>query len=204
MMSLMWSPKAPQLPSRRSGASPGIGTIPRRAERRRRQISMAMLNSMRPSINRRPPIESDTIALPERRPTTMRPTQALQVLRYRRTKLTTKDVGKGFYKGNRTGAMGRHTKYGGYVVEWEKVRTYVAPLALKDFKVRPTPAPVASVLTSPRAAHALCDPRDQAAHWQLQGPAEGRQRPSLLRRPVEATQRRRLNHGNLHRDRRYG
>ena len=65
----------------------------------------------------------------------MRPTQALQVGRYRHARLTTKDVGKGFYKGNRTGSMGRHTKYGGYVIEWEKVRTYVVP-DMKDFKVR--------------------------------------------------------------------
>ena len=32
--------------------------------------------------------------------------------------------------------MGRHTKHGGYVVDWEKVRTYVAP-DLKDFAVSP-------------------------------------------------------------------
>lgn len=65
----------------------------------------------------------------------MRPTQALSVGRYRHLKLTVKDVNKGFYKGNRTGSMGRHTKYGGYVIEWNKVRTYVVPQGLKDFKV---------------------------------------------------------------------
>ena len=64
----------------------------------------------------------------------MRPTPSLAV-RFRKLRLTTKDVNKGFYKGNRTGSMGRHTKYGGYVVEWDKVRTYVVP-DLKDFKVR--------------------------------------------------------------------
>lgn len=31
--------------------------------------------------------------------------------------------------------MGRHTKYGGYVVEWRKVRTYVVPADLKDLMV---------------------------------------------------------------------
>jgi large subunit ribosomal protein L41 len=66
----------------------------------------------------------------------MRPTQALQVLRYRNLRLTVKDTNKGFYKGNRTGAMGRHTKFGGYVIEWDKVRTYVVP-DLKDFKLTP-------------------------------------------------------------------
>lgn len=65
----------------------------------------------------------------------MRPTQALSVGRYRHIAITTKDVGRGFYKGNRTGSMGRHTKYGGYVIEWNKVRTYVVPQNLQDFKV---------------------------------------------------------------------
>lgn len=64
----------------------------------------------------------------------MRPTQALSVGKYRHLKMTTKDVGRGFYKGNRTGAMGRHTKYGTYVIMWDKVRTYVVP-DLKNFKV---------------------------------------------------------------------
>ncbi|KAJ6442117.1 50S ribosomal protein YmL27 [Purpureocillium lavendulum] len=70
------------------------------------------------------------------KPPAMRPTQALSVGRYRHLKLTTKDVGRGFYKGNRTGSMGRHTKYGGYVIEWNKVRTYSVP-DLKDFKLTP-------------------------------------------------------------------
>lgn len=65
----------------------------------------------------------------------MRPTQALSVGRYRHFKLTTKDVGRGFYKGNRTGAMGRHTKHGGYVIEWDRVRTYAVPQNLRDFHV---------------------------------------------------------------------
>ncbi|KAM3498481.1 hypothetical protein MY10362_008202 [Beauveria mimosiformis] len=66
----------------------------------------------------------------------MRPTLSLQIGRYRHLKLTTKDVNKGFYKGNRTGSMGRHTRYGGYVIEWNKVRTYAVP-DLKDFKLTP-------------------------------------------------------------------
>ncbi|KAI9151766.1 50S ribosomal protein YmL27 [Paramyrothecium foliicola] len=88
----------------------------------------------------------------------MRPTQALQVLRYRRLKLTTKDVNKGFYKGNRTGAMGRHTKHGGYVIEWDRVRTFVVPPNLKDFKltpfvseeIRPTPGDYKGLQKGPR------------------------------------------------------
>ena len=66
----------------------------------------------------------------------MRPTPILSVGKYRHLRLTTKDVNKGFYKGNRTGAMGRHTKFGGYIIEWERVRTYAVPKGLKDFEVR--------------------------------------------------------------------
>lgn len=32
--------------------------------------------------------------------------------------------------------MGRHTKHGGYIIEWHKVRNYIVPKDLKDFKVR--------------------------------------------------------------------
>ncbi len=32
--------------------------------------------------------------------------------------------------------MGRHTKHGGYVIDWKKVRTYVVPSNLADFTVR--------------------------------------------------------------------
>jgi hypothetical protein len=37
--------------------------------------------------------------------------------------------------GTGSGAMGRHTKRGGYFIEWEKVRAFVVP-DLTDFKVR--------------------------------------------------------------------
>ena len=52
----------------------------------------------------------------------------------RRIQLTTKDTNKGYYKGNRTGSMGSHTKYGTYIVDYNKVRTYVVP-DLEGFKV---------------------------------------------------------------------
>lgn len=64
----------------------------------------------------------------------MRATTSL-CAKFRKLPLTTKDVNKGYYKGNRTGSMGRHTKYGGYVVDYSKVRTYVVP-DLAGFKVR--------------------------------------------------------------------
>jgi large subunit ribosomal protein L41 len=33
--------------------------------------------------------------------------------------------------------MGRHTKHGGYLIDLDKVRTYVVPEQLKDCKVLP-------------------------------------------------------------------
>lgn len=55
-------------------------------------------------------------------------------MRYRKLRLTTKDVNKGFYKGTGTGNVGSHTKWGGFKIEWSKVRTYVCP-SLEGFKV---------------------------------------------------------------------
>ncbi|KAI0839979.1 mitochondrial ribosomal protein L27-domain-containing protein [Hypoxylon sp. FL0890] len=66
----------------------------------------------------------------------MQPTQAL-LKRFRKLPLTTKDIKKGFYKGTRTGSMGRHTKFGGYIIDWNKVRTYVVPAGLDTFKLTP-------------------------------------------------------------------
>ncbi|KAK1755735.1 mitochondrial ribosomal protein L27-domain-containing protein [Echria macrotheca] len=66
----------------------------------------------------------------------MQPTRILQGMRYRKLRLTTKDVNKGYYKGTGSGSMGRHTKHGGYVIEWDKVRTYVCP-PLEGFKLTP-------------------------------------------------------------------
>ncbi len=54
---------------------------------------------------------------------------------YRKFRLTVKDVNKGFYKGTRTGSMGRHTKRGGYVLEYAKIRTYMVPLGMEGFNV---------------------------------------------------------------------
>jgi large subunit ribosomal protein L41 len=52
----------------------------------------------------------------------------------RRLALTTKQAGKDYYKGTGSGSMGRHTKYGGYRIDWDKVRTYKVP-NLTDFHV---------------------------------------------------------------------
>lgn len=64
-----------------------------------------------------------------------RPTQSLGK-KFRKLRLTTKDINKGFYKGNRTGNMGTHDKWGGFKIDFEKVRTYAVPAGLDTFKVR--------------------------------------------------------------------
>lgn len=70
----------------------------------------------------------------------MKPSPAL--LKRSRTRLpyNTKDVGSGFYKGTGTGSLGAHTIYGGYLIDYRKVREYVPPESftrdgLKDFHV---------------------------------------------------------------------
>lgn len=71
--------------------------------------------------------------------TMFKPTQAL-FRRYRRLRLTTKDINKGFYKGTRTGRMGQHNKWGGFSVDYNLVRTYAVPPGLDTFKVRCDPS----------------------------------------------------------------
>ncbi|KAI7862286.1 mitochondrial ribosomal protein L27-domain-containing protein [Spinellus fusiger] len=44
--------------------------------------------------------------------------------------------GHNFYKGTGSGAMGRHTKQGGYKVDWSKVRTFIVP-DLEGFMLGP-------------------------------------------------------------------
>ncbi|KAF2420277.1 hypothetical protein EJ08DRAFT_642225 [Tothia fuscella] len=55
----------------------------------------------------------------------------------RRLALTTKNGPKDYYKGNRVGAMGRHTKRGGYIIELQRVRTYVYPKNIGSCKLTP-------------------------------------------------------------------
>lgn len=44
-----------------------------------------------------------------------------------RTALTTKQGNKTLYKGTRSSGIGKHTRYGGYTIQWRKVRTFVTP-----------------------------------------------------------------------------
>lgn len=61
----------------------------------------------------------------------VRPTQPMMA----RLRLTTKQVNGGYYKGTRTGSMGYFRK-SKYIIDYRKVRTYVVPEGLADFKVR--------------------------------------------------------------------
>ncbi|KAL4907258.1 hypothetical protein BDW74DRAFT_148816 [Aspergillus multicolor] len=63
----------------------------------------------------------------------MKPSQPMMA----RLRLTTKQVNGGYYKGNRTGSMGYFAKNGSYVIDWKKVRTYVVPENLNEFKLTP-------------------------------------------------------------------
>jgi large subunit ribosomal protein L41 len=90
----------------------------------------------------------------------MKPTQML-AKRVRRLALTTKMTNKGFYKGTGTGSTGSHTKHGGYVIDWEKVRTYVVPPNLKDCKVGVNWNWMDNEILI-GVAHAICDEEDKA------------------------------------------
>ncbi|KAL2001213.1 hypothetical protein VTN02DRAFT_2099 [Thermoascus thermophilus] len=63
----------------------------------------------------------------------VRPTQPLMA----RLRLTTKQVNGGYYKGTRSGSMGYFAKNGSYIIDWKKVRTYVVPETLPEFKLTP-------------------------------------------------------------------
>lgn len=76
-----------------------------------------------------------------------------------RLRLTTKQVNGGYYKGNRTGSMGRFTKSGYYLVDYKKARTYVVPEGLESFKVSYDGTSFMSMdskCTNQHAAYSLC------------------------------------------------
>ncbi|KAI1612810.1 hypothetical protein EDD37DRAFT_320395 [Exophiala viscosa] len=53
-----------------------------------------------------------------------------------RLRFTTKEVGRGFYRGNRTGSKGAHTGFGGYVIDWRKTSHYNVP-DMEGFSLTP-------------------------------------------------------------------
>ncbi|GAM38171.1 50S ribosomal protein [Talaromyces pinophilus] len=63
----------------------------------------------------------------------MKPSQPLMA----RLRLTTKQVNRGYYKGNRAGSMGFFLKSSAYIIEPGKLRTYVVPENLDTFKLTP-------------------------------------------------------------------
>lgn len=81
-----------------------------------------------------------------------------------RMRFTTKQVAGGFYRGTRTGAMGSHTSYGGYIIDYRKTRHYVVP-DFKDFKVRLPSDSVCHrgqlLMSRVLLAHAICQSGDQ-------------------------------------------
>lgn len=101
----------------------------------------------------------------------MQPTQALQ-RSVKRLTLTTKQTGKGFYKGTRTGAMGTHTRYGTYKIDWKKVRTYVVP-SLEGFEVNsriPQLSDCDGTIADASTAHPIRHEACHAAHRQRKLP----------------------------------
>jgi large subunit ribosomal protein L41 len=57
-----------------------------------------------------------------------KPTPSLQKM-LRRLPLSTKQAGKEYYKGNRVGSLGIVNRYGNFSPDWDKIRTYVFPVA---------------------------------------------------------------------------
>ena len=113
----------------------------------------------------------------------MHPSPVLQRA-IKRLALTTKQAGKDYYKGTGTGAMGRHTKYGGYIIDPKKVRTYVCPSqeALSNFAVsekeRFTRARAAILMRSqltPFVARRIEPRRDSFAHTETNSPMDGKE-----------------------------
>ncbi|KAG7812214.1 hypothetical protein KL921_001446 [Ogataea angusta] len=55
----------------------------------------------------------------------------------KRVPLTTKQGNKNFYKGTRSSGIGRLNKWGTYNIDYQRVRTFVAPSNLADFNLKP-------------------------------------------------------------------
>jgi Mitochondrial ribosomal protein L27 len=87
----------------------------------------------------------------------MKPSAALCA----RVRFTTKEVGRGFYRGTQTGAMGAHTEYGGYVIDYRKVRNYNVP-DMTDFKVFLLPKASRSIANHLPQAHTFRHQRNGA------------------------------------------
>lgn len=110
--------------------------------------------------------------------------KATQVLSraLRRLALTTKQVNGGYYKGTGSGSVGRHTKHGGYLVEWHKVRTYRVPEGLKDFKVY---LDSYDLEEADMLAHTFRDEEDGTIEGLIPRQSQGRIQWRILLEPME-------------------
>lgn len=59
----------------------------------------------------------------------------------KRLPLTTKQGNKNYYKGTRSSGIGRLNAAGTYIVNWDKVRTYVVPTELNSSELKPLVSP---------------------------------------------------------------
>ncbi|ODV88053.1 hypothetical protein CANARDRAFT_26214 [[Candida] arabinofermentans NRRL YB-2248] len=55
----------------------------------------------------------------------------------KRLPMTTKDGNKNFYKGTRSSGIGKFDMYGKYTINYEKVRTFVAPEDMDSCPLKP-------------------------------------------------------------------
>ncbi|CDK26612.1 unnamed protein product [Kuraishia capsulata CBS 1993] len=55
----------------------------------------------------------------------------------KRLPMTTKSGNKNFYKGTRSSGIGKHTKQGGYLINYDRVRHFVAPAGLEQTNLKP-------------------------------------------------------------------
>lgn len=104
----------------------------------------------------------------------------------RRLALTTKQAGKDYYKGTGSGAMGAHTKWGGYKVDPNKVRTYKVP-DMTDFPVR---------LFSP--ASSLAFPPKSPLHSSAHPPSPPPMRASLRLSSIQSENTPSADHAHTH------
>lgn len=64
----------------------------------------------------------------------------------KRHPLTTKQGNKHYYKGTRSSGIGRQNSHGKYIINWDKVRTYVVPASLHTSEIKSMVSPNAAYI----------------------------------------------------------
>ncbi|CAH6719943.1 54S ribosomal protein L27, mitochondrial [[Candida] jaroonii] len=82
----------------------------------------------------------------------------------KRHPLTTKQGNKNFYKGTGSAGMGKLDKYGNFIVNWSKVRTYVVPTGLNQTSLKPLVSPEIPQIESRYVGYAD-GPKDVELAW---------------------------------------